>query len=64
MNYPRYQPSRRRPPGTGAFFDWNLLVLGNGTQKLKSCRIDRRWNRKPSGIFAAAETASAPAAAA
>ena len=60
MNYPRYQPSRRRPPGAGAFFDWTLFVGGNGTLKLKSCRIDRRWSRKPSGRFAAAGERAAP----
>ena len=54
MNYARYQPSRRRPLGAGAFFDWTVFVGANGTLKLKSCRIDRRWNRQPSGRFAAA----------
>jgi len=64
MDYPRYKPSLRRPPGAGAFFDWNVFVIGHGTLKLKSCRIDRRWSRKPSGMFAPAAAPAAPAAAA
>ena len=62
MNYPRYQPTRRRPPGAGAFFDWTVFVGCHGTLKLKSCRLDRRWSRKPSGMFGSAVSASAPAA--
>ena len=53
MDYPRYQPRHQRPKGAGAFFDWNVFVSGNGTAKLKSCRIDRRWNRTTSGLWAA-----------
>jgi len=57
MNYPRYQPSRRRPPGAGAFYDWTVFVGANSTLELKCSRIDRRWRRKPSGRFAAGAAA-------
>ena len=56
MDYARYQPPRRRPPGAGAFFDWTVFVAWNGTAKLKSCRIDRRWKRKASGQWAGVKT--------
>ena len=54
MDYPRYQPRRRRPPGAGAFYDWTVFVARERTPKLRSCRIDRRWHRQVSGEFAPA----------
>lgn len=45
MKFARYTPSRQRPKGTGAFFDYAISVLTRDAQKLKSCRIDRQWGK-------------------
>ncbi len=44
LKYPRYNPSRLRPKGTGAFFDYALGVAVRNMGKLKSCSL-RRWGR-------------------
>ena len=45
LNYPRYNPSRLRPKGTGAFFDFAADVANRDVRKLKSCSLLRRWGK-------------------
>ena len=45
LNYPRYNPSRLRPKGTGAFFDFAADVASRDARKLKSCSLLRRWGK-------------------
>ena len=42
MHYARYQPLKRRPPGTGAFFDYVEDALRRAAPAPRSCRLDRR----------------------
>jgi hypothetical protein len=46
LKYPRYNPSRMRPKGMGAFFDFALGVASRDAKKLKSCSLMRRWGNK------------------
>jgi hypothetical protein len=46
LKYPRYNPSRLRPKGAGAFFDFVLGVANRDVRKLKSCSLMRRWGNK------------------
>ena len=46
LNYPRYTPSRLRPKGASAFFDFVLGVANRDVRKLKSCSLMRRWGNK------------------
>jgi len=45
LNYPRYNPSRLRPKGAGAFFDFAADVANRDVRKLKSCSLLRRWGK-------------------
>jgi hypothetical protein len=45
LKYPRYQPSRLRPPGAGAFFDYVASVANRQCPKLKSSSIAGRWHK-------------------
>ena len=45
LNYPRYNPSRVRPKGAGAFFDFAAGVAIRDVRKLKSCSLLRRWGK-------------------
>ena len=45
LNYPRYNPSRLRPKGAGAFFDFAADVASRDVRKLKSCSLLRRWGK-------------------
>jgi hypothetical protein len=50
LKYPRYQPTRLRPAGTGAFFDYAESVTLRETRKLKSCSLQRRWGKAPAPV--------------
>jgi len=55
LNYPRYNPSRMRPKGAGAFFDFAAGVAIRDVRKLKSCSLLRRWGKGASSVPAAAD---------
>jgi hypothetical protein len=46
MEYPRYKPSRPRPPGKGAFFDYAAAVLNGNVVAPKRPRAYRAWRRE------------------
>jgi len=46
MDYPRYKPSRPRPPGRGAFFDYAAAVLSGNVVAPKRPRAYRAWRRE------------------
>jgi hypothetical protein len=62
LNYPRYNPSRLRPKGAGAFFDFALGVASRDVRKLKSCSLLRRWGKGAAVVQAeaSAEQDAAP----
>jgi hypothetical protein len=50
LNYPRYNPSRTRPKGAGAFFDFAAGVANRDVRKLKSCSLLRRWGKAATAV--------------
>jgi hypothetical protein len=46
MDYPRYKPSRPRPAGKGAFFDYAAVVLSGNVVAPKRPRAYRAWRRE------------------
>jgi len=47
MDYPRYKPTRERPPGMGAFFDYATGVASREDAKLKSRSLKRCGKNAP-----------------